>query len=133
MGDPLLHGEHGHSINVFPIVDLVVDEVLIVDERAFEGERGGEEEAAWSEIEVSGLDEAVEQAVEVEAVSHGFCDDEVDFRVEFAPAKDLYYLLHLVLSDYFPHHVHALLLCVAVPVYDAVHFSTACASCENGV
>ena len=133
MGDPLFHGEHWHSIDVFPVVDLVVDEVLIVDECALEGERGGEEETSRSEIEISGLDETVEQAVEVKAVPHGFCDDDVDLGIEFPPAKYLDYLFHFVLFDYFPHHVHALLLGIAVPVYNAVHFATACACCENGV
>jgi hypothetical protein len=43
MRDPLLHGNHWNAIYIFPIVDLVVREVLIMDESALEGEGTGKD------------------------------------------------------------------------------------------
>jgi len=133
MGNPLFHGDHWHSIYVLPIVNLMIYKVFIVNECTFEGKRRGKEETTWSKIKVSSLNEAIEQSIKVKTVSHRFCDDNVDLCIKFPPTKDFHYLFHFVLFDYLPHHIHALLLCVTIPIYNAVNFSTSCTCCENRV
>ena len=103
--NPFLHGSHGYSIDVVPEHDFVVVEVLIVEKGALEGKRVGKDESFLPQVHVSGLDDSVEHAVEVQTVAHRLSDDHIHLSIEIVPGEDLDQTFHLVLFHYLLDHV----------------------------
>jgi len=88
MRDPLLHGSHGYSVDIVPELYLVVIEVLIMNDCTLIGEDVGEDESLpLGQVQIPGLDDAVQHPIEMHAVAHGLPNDDINFRVEIVPGQ----------------------------------------------
>lgn len=50
----------------------MIGEVLIMNEGALEGEETRKDHSAFGKEEISGLDDAIKQPIEMKTIAHGF-------------------------------------------------------------
>lgn len=85
MRDPFLHSGHGNSIDVVPIPDSFLAEVLVIQERTFVRESIWQDDPFRSKEFIPSLDDFIDQSIEMNAISHGFSDDDIYLCIEVLP------------------------------------------------
>ena len=85
MWDPLFHWFHRYSIDIVPELYFVIVEMLVMNDSAFEWEYIGEDDSPFMKKHISGLDHSIKHAIEIEAETHGFSDNNIDLVIEIFP------------------------------------------------